>query len=158
MLLKKVLQYTSNLYCNTPPICLAVLSVPMSCDEREVHSVLLPFVSQYASHSYRNTPPICIAILLRKILVVGVTRLQKSTVGGSRGQKLAIFAKIGKFCYSLALISYQRSNFWQFLGSTLFSSTFLAPYWCLGFPIVGFDQLEISSKFPILLAEKLASA
>ena len=58
LLLKKVSQYTSSLYCNTPPICTAVLSVPL----REIWSTLLPFVSQYASHLYRNTPPICIAI------------------------------------------------------------------------------------------------
>ena len=66
LLLKKVLQYTSNLYCNTPPIYIAVLSVPLSTLERENTSILLPFVSQCASHLYRNTPPICIAILLEK--------------------------------------------------------------------------------------------
>ena len=80
LLLKRVLQYTSNLYCNTPPIGIAVLSVPLSLGEREIlqyssHlyrsappiciAMRLPFVSQYASHLYRNT--------LGKILVVGVT-------------------------------------------------------------------------------------
>ena len=52
----KVLQYTSNLYCNTPLICIAVLSVPLSSQEREI--------LQYASHLYRSTPPICIAVRL----------------------------------------------------------------------------------------------
>ena len=33
-------------------------------------------------------------------------RLQKSTVGGSPGPKIAHFAKIANFYYSLALISY----------------------------------------------------
>ena len=66
LLLKKVSQYTSNLYCNTPPICIAVLLVPLRSEEREILSVLLPFEWQYASHSYCNTPPICIAVLLGK--------------------------------------------------------------------------------------------
>ena len=66
LLLKKVSQYTSNLYCNTPPICIAVLPVPQRSEEREILSVLLPFVSQYASHLYCNTPPICIVVLLGK--------------------------------------------------------------------------------------------
>ena len=50
----------------SPPICIAVLSVPLHSEEREILSVLLPFVSQYASHLHRNTPPICIAVLLGK--------------------------------------------------------------------------------------------
>ena len=58
--------FTSHLYCNMPPICIAVLLVPPSPEEREVLSVLLAFVSQYASHLYHNTPPFCIAVLLRK--------------------------------------------------------------------------------------------
>ena len=62
---KKVSQYTSHLYCSTPPICIAMLLVPLGTKEREILSVLLPFVSQYA-HLYCNTPPICIAVLLRK--------------------------------------------------------------------------------------------
>ena len=57
LLLKKVSQYTSHLYCNTPPMCTAVLSVPLRSEEREILSVLL-------SHWYRSTPPICIAIPL----------------------------------------------------------------------------------------------
>ena len=65
-LLKKVSQYTSKLYCGTPPICIAVLLVPLRTEEREILSVLLPFVSQYASHLYCNTSPICIAVLLGK--------------------------------------------------------------------------------------------
>ena len=73
LLLKKVLQYTSNLYCNKPPICIAVLSVLLSSQEREI--------LQYSSHLYRNTPPNCIATLLGKswwfwsIFVVVVTRM-----------------------------------------------------------------------------------
>ena len=47
----------------------------------------------------------------RKSKKARVVRLQKSTVGGSQGQKLPIFAKIGNFCYSLALIPNRRSNF-----------------------------------------------
>ena len=43
---------------NTPPVCIAVLSVPRSSQEREI--------IQYASHLYRNTPPMCIAMLLGK--------------------------------------------------------------------------------------------
>ena len=58
LLLKKVLQYTSNLYCNTPPICTAVLSVPLSSLEREI--------LQCSSHLCRNMLPICIAMLSRK--------------------------------------------------------------------------------------------
>ena len=60
---KRLLQYTSNLYYNTPPICIAMLSVPQLSGKGHT-SVLLPFVSQCASHLYRNTPPICIAVLL----------------------------------------------------------------------------------------------
>ena len=60
LLLKKVLQYTSNLYCNTPPLCIAVLSVPLSTQEREI--------LQYSSHLYRSTPPICTAIHLPFVL------------------------------------------------------------------------------------------
>ena len=66
LLLTKVLQYASHLYCNTPPICIAVLLVPLCSEESEMLSVLLPFVSQYAPHLYCNTPPICIAVLLGK--------------------------------------------------------------------------------------------
>ena len=55
LLKKSIAIHTSNLYCNTPPICIAVLSVPLRSEEREILSVLLPFVSQYAT-------PICIAI------------------------------------------------------------------------------------------------
>ena len=56
LLLKKVSQHTSNLYCNTPPIYIAVLSAPLRSEEREI--------CQYSSHLYRSTPPICIAIRL----------------------------------------------------------------------------------------------
>ena len=63
---KSVAIHTSNLYCNTPPICIAVLLVPLCFEEKEILSVL-PFVSQYASHLYCSTPPICIAVLLGKL-------------------------------------------------------------------------------------------
>ena len=53
-LLKKVRQYTSNLYGSTPPICIAVLSWLVSFEERET--------PQYAPHLYCNTPPICTAV------------------------------------------------------------------------------------------------
>ena len=53
---KKNCNYASNLYCNTPPICIAVLLVPLGSKEREK--------CQYSSHLYRGTPPICIAIRL----------------------------------------------------------------------------------------------
>ena len=56
LLLKKVSQYASHLYCNTPPICIAGLLVPLGSKEREK--------CQYSSHLYRSTPPICIAIRL----------------------------------------------------------------------------------------------
>ena len=69
LLLKKVSQYASNLYCSTPPISITVLLVPLQSEEREILSVLLPFVSQYV---YRNMPPICITVLFGKILVVVV--------------------------------------------------------------------------------------
>ena len=42
---QKKTKYTSELYCNTPPICIAVLLVPLRSEEREILSVLLPFVS-----------------------------------------------------------------------------------------------------------------
>ena len=65
--LKKVLQYTSNVYCNAPAIVLCH-------KEREILSVLLYFVSRYASHLYRNTLlPFVMAMLLGKIVMVGVT-------------------------------------------------------------------------------------
>ena len=60
-------------YCNTPPIYIAVLSAPLSSEEREELSVLLSFVSQYASHLYRITPPTYIAVHLWELLVVGFT-------------------------------------------------------------------------------------
>ena len=62
--LQFVLQYASNVYCNTPPMCIAISLVPLRSEAREILSVLIPFVSQYASHLYCNTPPICIAVLL----------------------------------------------------------------------------------------------
>ena len=67
LLLRKVSQYTSNLFCNSLqfPICIALLPVPLRSEERELLSVRLPFVLQYASHLYRNT--------FGKILVVVVT-------------------------------------------------------------------------------------
>ena len=60
LVLKKVLQYTTYLYCNAPPICIAVLSVPLSSQKREI--------LQRSSHLYRSTPPICIAIRLPFVL------------------------------------------------------------------------------------------
>ena len=77
-IIKKVSQYTSHLYRNTPPIRIAVLLVPLGSEEREILSVLLPFVSQCASHLYCNTPSICIAIRLpfEKILVDVVTGIE----------------------------------------------------------------------------------
>ena len=62
---KKVLQYTSNLYGSTPPICIAALSWLLGLEERETQ--------QYTSHLYcstlhlyDSTPPIRTAVLLRK--------------------------------------------------------------------------------------------
>ena len=64
---KKVLQYTSNLYYNTPPICIVYSAVgAVEYSGKGTTSILFSFVSQYASHLYRNTPPICIAMLLGK--------------------------------------------------------------------------------------------
>ena len=75
LLLKKVSQYASNLYCSTPPICIAGLLMPLRFEEREILSVLLPFciavrlpfVLQYASNLYLST--------FGKIVVVVVTRM-----------------------------------------------------------------------------------
>ena len=53
---QKCIAIRSNLYCNTPPICIAGLSVPLSSQEREI--------LQCSSHLYRSTPPICIAVRL----------------------------------------------------------------------------------------------
>ena len=72
LLLKKVLQYTSHSYCNTSPICIAVLLVHLGSKERIVSTPPI-CIAQYASHLYCNTPPICIAVLLGKPLVVVVT-------------------------------------------------------------------------------------
>ena len=57
LLLKKVLQYTSNLYCNTPPIlhCSAFGATELSGKGG---------ILQYSSHLYRSTPPICVAVRL----------------------------------------------------------------------------------------------
>ena len=73
--LQFLLQDASNLYCKTPPICIAVLSAPLSSKERAILSVLFRFVLQYASHLCRSnvsclcrsTPPVCIAVLLGNI-------------------------------------------------------------------------------------------
>ena len=56
LLLQFVLPCTSSLHCNTPPICVTVLSVPLTREEREILSVLL--------HLCCGTPPTCIAICL----------------------------------------------------------------------------------------------
>ena len=56
LLLEKVSQYASHLYCNTSPICIAVLSVPYALRKGKY--------CQYSSHLYRSTPPISIAIRL----------------------------------------------------------------------------------------------
>ena len=70
-LVKKVLQYTSNLYGSTPPICIAVLSWLLSFEERETLQYASHFVLQYASHLYGSTPLICTAALLEKYWGVG---------------------------------------------------------------------------------------
>ena len=56
VLLKRVSQYTSHWYCNTPPICIPVLLAPLGSKERER--------CQCSSHLYPSTPPIWIAIRL----------------------------------------------------------------------------------------------
>ena len=53
---KKVRQYTSNLYCSTPPICIAGPSWLLTLKERETQ--------QYTSHLYCSTPPIWTAVRL----------------------------------------------------------------------------------------------
>ena len=53
---QKVLQYTSDSYCNTPPICISVLSVCLSSEEMKILAVLL--------HLCRSSSPVCIAIRL----------------------------------------------------------------------------------------------
>ena len=59
---KKVLQYTSNLYGGTPPICIAVPSLLLSMKKGKHNSappictaVRLPFLRQYAFHLYGST-------------------------------------------------------------------------------------------------------
>ena len=47
LLLKKVSQYASNLYCNTLSICIAVLPVPPRSEERKIFC-------QDSSHLYRS--------------------------------------------------------------------------------------------------------
>ena len=51
-------------------ICIAVLSVPLSSEEKEILSVVLSFVSQDTSHF--NTSRIYIVVLFGRVLVVGV--------------------------------------------------------------------------------------
>ena len=90
---KKYRNTPSNLYCDTPPICIAVASVPLHSEEREnivstppiCIAVRLPFVSQYASHSYRST--------FGKILVVVVAGLETREI-------LLCFASPYPFCSS----------------------------------------------------------
>ena len=53
---ENVLQYTSNLYGSTPPICIAAPSWLLRLEEREAQ--------RYASHLYSSTPPICMAVRL----------------------------------------------------------------------------------------------
>ena len=72
-ILKKVSQYTSNLYCNTPPIRIALLLVPLHSEEREILSALLPFISQYAPHLHCNIASHFYRSAFGKILVVEVT-------------------------------------------------------------------------------------
>ena len=82
LILKTVLECTSNLYINTPPIRIAVLLVPLRSEEREIFNIVsvppiciavrLPFVLQYASHLYRST--------FGKIVVVVVTGMFPNSV------------------------------------------------------------------------------
>ena len=46
--------YNSCLYCNTSPICIGLLLLPLSPEERAALLGLLPFLLRYASHLYRN--------------------------------------------------------------------------------------------------------
>ena len=62
----KVLQYTSNLYGITLPVCIAVPSCLLSLEERETPAIQLPFVLQCASYLYGSTPSIRTEVLLRK--------------------------------------------------------------------------------------------
>ena len=54
---EKVLQYPSNMYGSTPPICIAVPPWLLNLEEMETQ--------QYTTHLYGSTPPICTAILSR---------------------------------------------------------------------------------------------
>ena len=90
LLLKIVSQYTSYLYCSTPPTCIAVLLAPLDSKERETLSVLLPFVSQYASHLYCSTPPICIAVLLRNLGGCGHRDVPHDCLPGTRPEFLEL--------------------------------------------------------------------
>ena len=68
LLLRQVLQYTSNFY-------VAVLPLPLSPWEVEMFSIPLPFVSWLGSNLDHNKLSICTAMLLGKILVVWVTEI-----------------------------------------------------------------------------------
>ena len=65
LLLKKVLQYTSNLQYAPHLYCSAFGATELS--RKGSTSVVLPFVSQCASHLYRDMSPICIAILWQNL-------------------------------------------------------------------------------------------
>ena len=70
-LVQKVLQYASNLYGSTPPICIAGAFLASKLRRKGNPAIHLPLVLQYASHLYGSTPPICTAVLLRKYWGLG---------------------------------------------------------------------------------------
>ena len=80
---QKVLQYTSNMYCNTPPTYIAVLLVPHTL-RKGILPVLLPFVPQYASHEYCNAPPIYAIFVKTSILWLHLTSSRWHHHRGSR--------------------------------------------------------------------------
>ena len=70
-----------QLYCTAPPSCIIVFSVPISPEQREILSVLLPFVSLYAWN-----PLFCIFFEGRPLNFLGV--LHPLNVGGMGWQSL----------------------------------------------------------------------
>ena len=57
LVLEKVLQYTSNLHGSTPPICIAVPSWLLSLEERETQQYTSHLYCKTPPHLYGNTPP-----------------------------------------------------------------------------------------------------
>ena len=83
---EKVLQYTSNFYSSTLPICIAGPSWLLSLEQRETQ--------QYTSHLYCSTPPICTAArspFVRQYLLRKYWGLGSPEVPESQGYQISEF-------------------------------------------------------------------